>query len=303
MNRNLTRPVTIASVCGPNGSPEEIFALAEQAAKQKPDLILLHECWHYTGGPIEAGIDHEMTKRVMALAKQYGTYIVHPLLIPEKDNDYNSAIVIDRNGEMIGRYDKAYPFWPELVATGKVGGNFPGRLDQPVIECDFGKIAILIYFDANFPEVWENASNQGAELVLFASAYGAGRQLEAHALNHHYYIVSSTSSGHCMAIDINGERIVNVHHNKPYVQWMTLDLDRCIFHENYNLDILYGLTEEKDPKVEIEKHWLDEQWVIVRSAKEGVSAREVCKNAGMEELRQYKLRSKKHIDDVREHGV
>ena len=46
MNRNFTRPVTIASVCGPNGSPELIFALAEQAAKQKPDLILLHECWH-----------------------------------------------------------------------------------------------------------------------------------------------------------------------------------------------------------------------------------------------------------------
>ena len=303
MNRNFTRPVTIASVCGPNGSPELIFALAEQAAKQKPDLILLHECWHYTGGPVEAGIDHEMTKRVMALAKQYGTYIVHPLLIPEKDNDFNSAVVIDRNGAIIGRYDKAYPFWPELVAKDKIGGNFPGGLCQPVIDCDFGKIAIFICFDANFPELWSYAAENGAELVLWPSAYGAGRQLQAHALNNHFYIVTSTSSGHCMAFDINGERIVNVHHNRPFIQWITLDLDRCIFHENYNLDKIYKLTSENPPLVEIEKHWPEEQWIIVRSAQEGVSAREVCKNAGMEELRNYKLRSKKHIDELRKNGL
>lgn len=303
MNRNYVRPVTIASVCGPNATPEEIFELARQAASQRPDLILLHECWCYTGGKVEGGPDDPMTKRVRALAKEYGTYIVHPLLVHGEDYDYNSAYVIDREGNIIGRYDKTYPYWPELVEKNKEGGNFPGALRQPVIDCDFGRIAIFICFDANFPDIWSYAAEQGAELILWPSAYGAGKQLEAHALNNHYYIVSSTSSGHCMAFDINGERIVNVHHDRPFVQWITLDLDRCIFHENYNLDRLHRLVSEKPPRVEVEKHWPEEQWIIVRSAMEGVSAREVCREAGMEELRDYKIRSRRYIDSLRENGI
>ena len=53
------------------------------------------------------------------------------------------------------------------------------------MDCDFGKLAILICFDANFPSVWDEAARQGAELVIWPSAYGAGTQLAAHALNHH----------------------------------------------------------------------------------------------------------------------
>ena len=303
MNREYIRPVTIASVCGANATPDEMFELTRQAAKQHPDLILLSECWHYRGGPVEAGIDHPMTKRIMALAKEFGVYIVHPLLMPDEDYDRNSALVIDRNGEIIGRYDKTYPYWPELVEEGKVGGNFPGALHQPVIDCDFGRIAVFICFDANFPDIWAYAAEQGAELVLWPSAYAAGRQLEAHALNNHYNIVSATSSGHCMAFDINGERIVNVRNESVYVQWITLDLDRCIFHENYNMDKLEKLLAEKPRRIEVEKHWPEEQWIIVRSAIAGVSAREVCREAGMEELRSYKLRSRDYIDNLRKNGI
>lgn len=299
MNRKPIRPVTVASVCGPNGTPEEILALAKTAAAQQPDLILLHECWADT----DESSGMAMLPRLRALAAEYGTYIVHPLRLADKGRTYNSALVIDRRGEITGRYDKAYPYWDEILSEERADGIFPGALRQPVMDCDFGKIAVMICFDANFPQVWANAAEQGAELVLWPSAYGAGMQLAAHALNYHYPIVTATSSGHCTVFDLDGERTVNVHHDRPFVQWVTLDLDRCIFHENFNTEKLQQLLAEKPPRLEVEKHLPAEQWIIVRSAMEGVSAKTVCKNAGMEELRAYKTRSLKQIDAIRENGM
>ena len=147
----------------------------------------------------------------------------------------------------------------------------------------------------------ESGATKEGKLYFATNLWGSNRQI------HSTYIPADFDMSQTVympdKIDINGERIVNVHHNRPFIQWITLDLDRCIFHENYNLDKIYKLTSENPPLVEIEKHWPEEQWIIVRSAQEGVSAREVCKNAGMEELRNYKLRSKKHIDELRKNGL
>ncbi len=300
MNRNGIRPVTIASVCSRGGKIDTVLALAEEAAKQKPDLILMPEGWHYQGLPsMDEEANHPATKKLYEIAKEYGVYIVESSVRKEGDEFFNSAIVIDRSGENKAIYNKTYPYWPELKSEENPYGSIPGKCNQPVIDFDFGKVGIFICFDANFPDIWADAANQGAELILWLSAYGAGRQLEAHALNNHYYIVSATTSGHVMGIDINGERFVNTCSKEPAVQFVTVDLDRCIFHENYNLDILDELLAENPPKIEVEKHWLEEQWIVIRSAREGVSAREVCKNAGMEELRAYKRRSREGIDAIR----
>ena len=118
-------------------------------------------------------------------------------------------MLIDRGGEIAGRYDKLYPYWSEFEPDERGLACVPGRGDG-VFDCDFGRIAIRICFDANFSNIWADAAERGAEQVLWSSAYGAGTQLMAHALNHHFPIVTSTLSGHCMAFDIDGERIVNL---------------------------------------------------------------------------------------------
>ena len=300
MNRTPIRPVTIASICSFGNCVEQTLALAEQAAKQHPDLILMPEGWHYSGFPtMEQEAHHPATARLYEIAKEYGVYIVESSMRQEGNRFYNSAIVIDRNGETMAIYNKIYPYWPELKSEENPDGAIPGRLDQPVLDFDFGKAAIFICFDANFPDIWANAANQGAELVLWPSAYGAGRQLEAHAINHHFYIVSATTAGQVMAIDIDGTRFVNLASKRPAVQFVTLDLDRCVFHENYNTEILEELLNEPNPSIEVERHLTEEQWYVIRSARDGISAREVCKNAGMEELRPYKRRSRVGIDAIR----
>ena len=290
MLRKPHRPVVIACVCGSDGYDETFLRLTEEAAAQSPDLIVLPEAWQgWAGNPDREGA----TEKLKAMAKQYHCYIVHPTLFDDGDKTYNTALVIGRDGELCGRYDKVYPYWGELEQV------LPG-LSRPVIDCDFGKLGIAICFDANFSNVWAGLAAQGAELVVWPSAYGAGMQLAAHALNHHYPIVTSTLSGHCMAFDIDGQRSVNVRSDGHYIQWHEIDLDRCLFHENFNEEKLAPLLKESPRRVEIEKRLLDEQWIIVRAAAAGQSARDVCAAAGMEELRQYKARSRTHIDHMRE---
>jgi len=289
------RPVRIASISGPRECPDECLRHAEEAAAQHPDLIVLPEMWE--NAPPDT-MRSQVIARLRALAQAHRCYIVHATYLLESDRRYNTALLIGRGGEIAGRYDKLYPYWTELDADESGLPCTPGA-GNGIMDCDFGRIAVRICFDANFPEAWADAAEGGAELVIWSSAYGAGTQLMAHALNHHYPIVTSTLSGHCMVFDINGERTVNVRGEGHFTQWVTLDLDRCIFHENFNEEKLSALLRERPRRIEVEKHMGDEQWIIVRSAQEGVSAREVCAKAGMEELRAYKRRSRSAIDALR----
>jgi len=291
----MNRPVRIASIIGPRERPEEFLRQAKLAAAQHPDLIVLPEMWQPAASET---VDSPTIARLRALAREGRCYIIHPTLLREAGARYNTALLIDRSGEIAGRYDKLYPYWEEFTPDEDGLRCTPGQRNG-VFDCDFGRIAIRICFDANFPGIWVEAAEQGAELLLWPSAYAAGTQLMAHALNHHFPIVTSTLSGNCMAFDIDGERILNVRGGGHFTQWITLDLDRCIFHENFNEDKLAVLLAENPRRVEVERRMPDEQWILLRAARPGVSARKACQEAGMEELREYKRRSRMEIDEMR----
>jgi len=297
MLKTPNRPVSIACVCGNLGNDAQFVRLTEEAAAQKPDLIVLPEVWQGWGIDVDrAGA----LARMRAIAKEFGVYIIHTTISDNADKSYNTSMVLGRDGETIGQYDKVYPYWGELPPADRV---WPGEAVR-TFDLDFGRIAILVCFDANYPNAWESAARQGAELAIFSSAYGAGMQLAAHALNYHYPIVSATLGGYSMGFDIDGQRSVDVKsEGEHFVQFYQLDLDRCIFHENFNTDKLEKLLQESPRRVEVEKHWPAEQWIIVRSAMAGQSARAVCAEAGMEELRHYKFRSRAAIDDMRGKGI
>ena len=293
MRRTANRPVSIACVCGDLGNEAEFLRLTEEAAAQKPDLVVLPEVWQGWGVDVNRA---RSLARMREIASKYGVYIIHTTIREEGGKSYNTSLVLGRDGQSMGQYDKVYPYWGELPPADRV---WPGQAVR-TFDLDFGRIAILVCFDANYPNAWESAARQGAELIIFSSAYGAGMQLAAHALNYHYPIVSATLGGYSMGFDIDGRRTVDVKsEGERFVQFYELDLDRCIFHENFNTDKLEKLLGESPRRVEVEKHWPAEQWIIVRSAKAGESARSVCAEASMEELRQYKFRSRAAIDKMR----
>ncbi len=288
------RPVRIVTVSFPDigKTVREIAALVEEECARGCDIVALPETW---SGHVPEPLDGDAVLAMSAIAARYGSYIVCPIDRVDGSTRYNSAVLLDRAGRVACVYDKAYPYWPELDQAPPVR---PGR-GVPVHQADFGRIGMAICFDVNFPAVWRQLADQDAELVVWSSAYSAGLSLQPHAMTHQYYVVTATSACHCQVFDITGARILSERADGLQISRFVLDLDRGIYHQNYNLEGRERLLRERADDV-AEDQWLeDEQWFVLKAIRPGVSARAIAREYGLEELRDYKRRSRIGIDGVR----
>jgi len=272
----------------------EFIGIVGRESAESCDLVLLPEAC--TGEKIIEPLDGETVTRVAEVAARRGVYIVLPINRKSgTEARINSAVLIGRKGEICGVYDKVYPFWMEFDLDPPCA---IGR-DAPVFETDFGKIGMAICFDANFPEVWRRLSLNGAELVLWPSAYSAGMSLQAHAINYNYSIVTSTLCSDCLVYDITGQEIYYQSAQGVNISRVAVDLDRCIFHENYNMQKRAKLLEDYKGSIVSDVFLQREQWFTLKSLSPDVSARKTAAEYGMEELAAYKRRSLVEIDRMR----
>jgi len=289
------RKIQVISLSFQNKSANEILPLVESEAQKGCDIIILPEMW--MGDKYIEDISGEnsgITAQLQNIAKTYGVYIINSTYRrTETVPRLNSGVLIGRDGEIVGIYDKNYPYWSEYDLTPPV---CPGT-DAPVFETDFGRVGIAVCFDANFPNVWERLAENGADIVFWTSAYSGGSSLQAHAINHHYYIVSSTWCNDCAVIDITGKEI---YYQKTTdgvnISRIEIDMNRAIFHENFNMGISSKLERllEEHPEITVETHMEREQWFVLKSEDESENSqvREIAAQYGMEELRAYKRRSR-----------
>ena len=290
------RPVHILSI-GFEGKPaEEILSIVDrEAAGRGTDIVLLPETCL---GSEPLCIDDPLIGRFRALARKHGVYIALPF--NRKTDIYarlNTALIIGRDGADVGTYDKIYPYWSEFDLK---PACIPGK-DAPVFDLDFGRVGMAICFDVNFPEVFRRLSDGGAELVLWLSAYSAGSSLLAHTINHNYVIATATYYPDCTVCDITGRE---VYYQKGAdglnVCRVTVDLDRAVYHENFNLEKRDKLLADFAGKIECDTVMPREQWFTLRAAAPGISARETAAAYGLEELTAYRRRSRVAIDKKRD---
>ncbi len=144
------------------------LARLDRTAAFKPDVACLPES--FTRGAAEA-VPGPTTDRLGAWAKQHSCYVICPMKVCAGQREFNSAVLIDRAGHVVGRYDKIRPTEGELSK-----GICPGSADPPVFETDFGTIGIQICFDVNWRGQWRRLKQQGAKIIFFPSAFPAARQ-------------------------------------------------------------------------------------------------------------------------------
>jgi predicted amidohydrolase len=139
--------------------------------------------------PLEGPVQEAFARK----ARQHRSYIVAPLyLIEDKATKRcsNAAVLFGRGGEVVGIYRKVHP-----VVDDKTGamehGCTPGK-EEPVFECDFGKLGIQICYDMNFNSGWRELARKGAEIVAWPSQTPKRAWPASRAIEGHYYIVSST---------------------------------------------------------------------------------------------------------------
>ena len=296
----IGRPVRAASIGFKPGLPlEQIASLVDAEGALGPDLIALPETCRGQNDTSAESLDGPTVSAMAALAAKHRTYIVCPIDRKDGPRRLNSAVLLDRRGQVACIYDKMYPYGEEF---GKHPGVHPGE-EVTVFATDFGRLGLAICFDVNWAPLWQRLSDFGAELVIWPSAYSAGRSLQSRAIDFNYYVMSATWTPDCLVYDIDGEQLAYEHDSKSggvNVTRHTFDLDRCLFHQDYNLPgKLAALLKDHGDDVEREK-WLPmEGWFILRAKRAGVSARTLARQYGLEERRPYLNRSRCEIDKLR----
>ena len=300
----IGRPVRVVSIGfkARTKSLEEIAKVVDSEGSQGTDLIALPETWR---GQNDQGSEETLSgptvTAMAALAKKHRTYIVCPIDRRDGERRFNSAVLLDRGGQVVSVYNKVFPWFPEFRVTPPVE---PGQ-EVAVYQTDFGKVGLAICFDIEFSEVWQRLGDQGAELVIWPSAYSGGTALKAHALIYHYYIVTATQTPDCTVYDITGEELLYQKSAEVNVSRITLDLDRGVYHRGAidglkeNLARKEKLLKEHGDDVEQEKFWEREFWFVLRAKRPGVSARELARSYGLEEQADMVRRSRLLIDKRR----
>jgi len=114
------------------------------------------------------GIDGPSIMRMQQLAKENGVALVCPIFEREEEIFYNSAVIIDGDGEVLGSYRKTHvpqiPLWEEKYYFA------PGNLGFPVFRTKFAVIGVQICWDNFFPEGSRILALRGAEIIFSPTA-------------------------------------------------------------------------------------------------------------------------------------
>ncbi|QDT73120.1 Aliphatic amidase [Lacipirellula limnantheis] len=291
----IGRPVKVSAIAiGFGGEWEAKMKLAsehlEVAGSRQVDIACLPE--EFAGLEAEP-LTGRTTKAIGALAKKHRMWVVCPIREQAPDGkQFNTAVLLDREGEIAGYYRKVFVFWDEDLHASDEGVK--------TFDTDFGRIALLTCFDANFDEVWQSAERQGAEIVLWPSAYAGGIPLNGYAMIHNYAIVAV---GRGNIIDVMGRDLEEVESPLPQQFIATIDLDTTIVHSDFNGEKVSALLKKHQGEIEeIAELGKFEGWHVLKATAPGVSARAACREFELETLREYRQRSRREINERRVEG-
>jgi N-carbamoylputrescine amidase len=179
-------------------------ALIGEAAAKGAQITCLQEIFFGPYFPAEQDVkwydtaepdDGPTVKRMQALAKKHKMALVVPFYEEAQTGVYyNTAVLIENDGTMLGKYRKTHIphvgpcFWEKFYFK-------PGNLGYPVWDTSVGRVGILICYDRHFPEPARALGLKGAELVFNPSAtvkslsrYLWELEQPAHAVANGYWI-------------------------------------------------------------------------------------------------------------------
>jgi len=225
---------------------ENIF---EEIKKIKPDFVVLPEVFAYVGIPFDKR-DFNMWKKIKEflkdIAKKTDCWVAGSSYDMVDNKIYNSCFFVNRKGEIAGKYDKMHPTEGELEKD-----IIPGDKNQMPVDTEFGKIGAFICFDANWHYDLKYQIDNGAKLLVFSSAYPAGKILNSISLLYQVFIVAGIWSLTSGIIDNTGRWLKKTDRFSYWV-WEDINLDRTVFHWDYQGDKVKKIIEKYGDKVKIE---------------------------------------------------
>jgi predicted amidohydrolase len=225
------RPVSVAVV---NLKPRDTGSAAESVGRflevvdrsvtAKADVILLPEGITVVGTgksfpQVAETIPGPTTKLLGAMAKKKNSYLVAGMYERDGAAIYNTAVLLDRQGEVAGKYRKVYLPREEIE-----GGLTPGN-DYPVFRTDFGTVGILICWDSQYADPARALALNGAELLLMPIWGGNETLVKARAIENRVFIATSGYNYPTHVLDPDGNLLASAS-EQGSVSYAAIDLSR-----------------------------------------------------------------------------
>jgi beta-ureidopropionase len=232
--------------------------LIDKAAVDSPDVVSLGELSstsYFCGDDSDApfawaeSVNGPTIQRLAKKAIEHRTFVIAPFFEKTEEAYYNSAALLDSNGELAGLYRKVH------VADINYGNFYtnerryfsPGNLGFPVFDIKGVKVGIIICYDRSFPEAWRSLKLAGAEAVFVPTASAGWRadlwepELIVRAVENNLFVVapnrygpqgSSVFFGKSLIIDPLGGVMAKAKEDVSQSQIITGELDMEVVKES-----------------------------------------------------------------------
>lgn len=297
----MGKAARVATICQAGrfyGTVEEnlkhVAKLMETAFSYEPDLVCLPEAFATASvrKPLEElaePLDGPIVKAMAEMAREHGSYVICPLYTKRGGGIYNSAVVLDRSGDVVGVYDKLHPVTSSHDYTVFEEGVTPGS-ELKVFDLDFGRVGVQICFDIMFPETWRELAEKGAKMVVWCSAYNGGFALRAYAYLLRYYVVSSVRTDKSVVVDPLGNVVAETDALKN-IAVAELSLDYAVAHYDFNYSVPDWIMRKYGRRVEVRSS-RDDALFLVESRDPSLTVEQLQREFGFEPVDAYVRRHK-----------
>lgn len=186
------------------------------------------------------------TERISEVARQYAMHVVFGTYEREGERLYNTAVLMGRKGEILGRYRKVH-----ILAVEKWSLSAGERF--PVYETDLGTVGMLICYDIMFPETARCLVLNGAEILFNPTMGFSGpgqcegnglMRVRMRALDNFVPLVLSKCGSGTMIVESDGNILAQGRPGKEEVIVATVDLEGTpVDHSQW--EVLTGTADVK----------------------------------------------------------
>ena len=192
---------------------KQIVKLCQRAARSRPDVIALPENMLYEGRELlrKDDLDGLWTARFQELARSLKVALVAGTVREPTEDErsplsYNSCFVIDKTGQLCGRYRKIHLFDIDIENGPRHKESDYLAPGKDIVACDLpplGKIGLTICYDLRFPELFRHLARVDMAETIFVPAsftMTTGRDhwdtlLRARAIENQCFIVAPNQCG------------------------------------------------------------------------------------------------------------
>ncbi len=205
-------------------SVQRFLDVVDHRVSEDVDVILLSEGITVVGtgksyAEVAEAIPGPTSRALGEMARKKKSYIAAGIYERDGIDIFNTAILLDREGEVVGKYRKVYLPREEIE-----GGITPGS-DYPVFQTDFGKVGMMICWDIQYADPARGLALGGAELIL-TPIWGGNEALgKARAIENQVFIATAGYNYPSLIMDRDGEVLANAKDDGT-VAVTTIDLNK-----------------------------------------------------------------------------